>query len=103
MSAVTIPNIPAEPSAWVRMWQWNAQHARRVRDDDRVPPLARCDVERVALERRRERIAVTGEHLEREPVKVRRVDHRPLVHEAEADPFAELRRVRGTWPENPCR
>src|SRR6266568_2766674 len=24
MSAVTIPNIPAEPSACVRMWQWNA-------------------------------------------------------------------------------
>jgi hypothetical protein len=25
MSAVTMPNIPAELSAWLRMWQWNAQ------------------------------------------------------------------------------
>jgi hypothetical protein len=25
MSVVTIPNMPFGPSAWVSMWQWNAQ------------------------------------------------------------------------------
>src|SRR2546423_13703175 len=68
--------------------------AQRVRDDDRVPSLARRDVQRVALERRGERIAIAREDLEREPMQVHGMAHLTLIHEAEPDALAELGRVR---------
>ncbi len=73
--------------------------AQGICDHDRVPALARRHVERVALERLRQRITVAREHLERQPVKMHRVDHLTLVHEAEADALAELRRVRSRGGE----
>ena len=65
--------------------------ARVVAVDDDVPPLARGDVQGVALPRVGEGPAVLGDDGLMHPVQVHRMDHHPFVHEPNAEFLAELR------------
>ena len=91
ISAVTIPNIPVDPSAWLEDVAMEAPCARVVAVDDDVVALAGIDPERVAGELGRTQVVpVAGDDTHRHPVEVPRVHHLAFVHEPDADPLALL-------------
>src|SRR5438093_11400274 len=85
------PEHPGRAFSMVEDVAMERPHAGLVGDDDRIPPLAGRDVQGVALEGLRQGIAVARKDLERQTVKVRRMRHRALVHEPEADARTKLR------------
>ena len=89
MRVLTMPNMPLWPSAWGRMWQWNAQIpgvVALIRTSQRSPGLTpRVSHSNDAAP---ERDPVAGDGLHPDPVEMPRVHHDPLVHEPDAHGLA---------------
>ena len=98
-SVLTMPNMPAMPSTWGRMWQWNAQIPGRVAvitASQRSPGLT---PEGVGLEAgAAERDAVARHDVHRVAVAMPRMHHHALVHEPDEHPLADRRQDRARPP-----
>ena len=94
MNVVTMPNIPSSLSAWVRMWQWNAQTptCSAVGRTSTVYRSPGRDVQRVDRVRLGKREAVLGDDELRDPVQVHGVDLQALVEVVDLGPLAGLAR-----------